>query len=160
VTGAAGARARTAPAGAPHGLGSAAVDAVEGVRIFWEEAFNGRRLDLVDDLLAPGYENHAALPGTPPGAEGQRQLMERLWEAFPDGRFEIEHLALAGDTVICVGTMSGTHSGVLLGVPASGRAVRWRMCHLMRVDADGRGLEHRAIRDDLDLMRQMGALPE
>jgi predicted ester cyclase len=128
-------------------------------RAFWEEAFNGRDLDLIDDLMAPAYVNHAALPGTPPGPEGQKQLMARLWEAFPDGRFEIEHLAPAGDTVVCVGTMSGTHEGTLLGVPASGRTVHWRMCHLVRVDEHGRALEHSAIRDDLGLLRQMGALP-
>jgi hypothetical protein len=28
----------------------------------------------------------------------------------------------------------------------------------MRFDGDGRAIEHRAIRDDLGLMRQMGAL--
>jgi hypothetical protein len=33
------------------------------------------------------------------------------------------------------------------------------MCHIMRFDADGRAVEHRAIRDDLGLMRQMGVLP-
>ena len=82
-------------------------------------------------------------------------LMQRLWAAFPDGRFTIEHLAQDGDTVICVGTMEGTHEGELLGVPPSGRRVRWRQCHLVRHGADGRALEHRAIRDDLGLLAQM-----
>ena len=84
-------------------------------------------------------------------------MLERLWEAFPDARFEIRHVAVDGDTAICVGTMSGTHEGELMGVAASGRRVEWRMCHLMRFGADGRAVEHRAIRDDLGLMRQMGA---
>jgi predicted ester cyclase len=132
----------------------------ETVRVFWEEAFNERNLDLVDELFAASYENHAALPGTPPGPEGQRQLMQRLWEAFPDGRFEIEHIAAAGDTVICVGTMSGTHSGTLMGIPPTGRKVEWHQCHMMRIDAHGRALDHKAIRDDLGLMRQMGVLRE
>ncbi len=67
------------------------------------------------------------------------------------------HLAVDGDVVICIGTMSGTHEGELLGVPASGRRVEWRMCHLTTFDAGGRAIEHSAIRDDLGLMRQMGA---
>ncbi len=41
--------------------------------------------------------NHNALPGTPPGPEGHRQVVKRLWEAFPDARFEIKHLARDGD---------------------------------------------------------------
>jgi steroid delta-isomerase-like uncharacterized protein len=132
---------------------------VEGVRAFWEDAFNGRNLDLVDDLFAPDFVNHNTLPGTSQGIEGQRQLMQRLWEAFPDARFEIQHLAADGDTVVCVGVMEGTHEGTLLGVPATGRRVSWRQCHIVRVGPDGRAVEHNAIRDDLGLMRQMGVGP-
>lgn len=58
----------------------------------------------------------------------------------------------------CVGAISGTHHGELLGVAPSGRFVRWRQCHLLRVDEDGRAVQHDAIRDDLGLMRQLGAL--
>jgi steroid delta-isomerase-like uncharacterized protein len=130
---------------------------LEAVHRFWEQAFNERDLDALDGMFAEGYVNHAALPGTPPGPEGQAMLMRRLWQAFPDARFTIEQLARDGDTVICVGTMEGTHEGELLGVPASGKRVQWRMCHLMETDADGRAISHRAIRDDLGLFRQMGA---
>lgn len=129
---------------------------LDKTRDFWERAFNGRDLDALDGLIAAEYVNHAALPGTPPGRDGQAQLMQRLWTALPDARFTIEHLALDGDTVICVGTMAGTHEGELLGMSPSGRRVEWRQCHLIRVDGEGRAVEHRAIRDDLGLFRQMG----
>ena len=133
---------------------------LDRTRDFWEKAFNGRDLGALDDLIGEDYVNHAAAPGTPPGVEGQAQLMERLWSAFPDAHFTIEHLAADGDTVICVGTMEGTHEGELLGQAPSGNRVRWRMCHLVKVDADGRAIEHRAIRDDLGLFAQMRATPE
>lgn len=133
---------------------------LDRTRDFWEKAFNGRDLAALDDLFGEDYVNHAALPGTPPGPEGQAQLMLRLWDAFPDAHFTIEHLAADGDTVICVGTMQGTHEGELMGQAPSGNRVLWRQCHLVRVDADGRALEHRAIRDDLGLFAQMRAAPE
>src|SRR5215208_714476 len=133
-------------------------DVVNEMRRFWEDAFNGRDLSLLDDLIADGYVNHAALPSTPPGPAGQAAVLERIWAALPDARVEIAHVAADGDVAICTGTMSGTHEGELLGVPASGRRVQWRMCHVMRFDGDGRAVEHSAIRDDLGLMRQMGAL--
>jgi steroid delta-isomerase-like uncharacterized protein len=130
---------------------------IEGrVRAFWEQAFNGRDLDLIDSITAPDFVNRNALPGTPAGPEGQRQVVQRLWDAFPDAHFEIEHLASDGDTVICIGTMSGTHEGTLLGIPATDRRVQWRQCHLYRFDADGRAIEHDAIRDDASLLRQFG----
>ena len=127
------------------------------VQRYWE-AFNTRDLSLLDDVIASDYVNHAALPGTPPGPEGQAVVMERLWSAFPDAKFEIEVLAEDGDTVVCIGTMSGTHEGELFGVPGSGKPIAWRQCHILTVK-DGQASSHRAIRDDLGLMRQMGALP-
>src|SRR3954447_11117726 len=129
---------------------------LDATRRFWE-AFNARDLSALDALVAPEYVNHAALPGTPPGPEGQAELMKRLWSAFPDAHFTIEHLAADGDTVICIGTMSGTHEGELLGVAPSGRAVQWRQCHIVRTDERGRAVDHRAIRDDAGLFRQMRA---
>ena len=117
------------------------------VERFWQ-AFNDRDLSLLDDLFAEDYVNHATIPGTPPGPAGQAQLMQRLWTAFPDARFEIEHLAQD----------AGTHEGELFGIPGSGKPVAWRQCHLITV-ADGKATQHRAIRDDLGLMRQMGVVP-
>jgi hypothetical protein len=35
--------------------------------------------------------------------------------------------------------------------------VEWRQCHLYRFDDTGRAVEHDAIRDDVDLLRQLGA---
>jgi steroid delta-isomerase-like uncharacterized protein len=129
----------------------------EIVERFWE-AFNSRDLALLDDLFTEDYVNHAALPGTPPGAEGQLQVMQRLWSAFPDAHFEIEHVAQDDDTVLCVGTMTGTHEGELFGVPGSGARISWRQCHLITI-RDGQASAHRAIRDDVGLLRQMGAFP-
>jgi steroid delta-isomerase-like uncharacterized protein len=127
------------------------------VERFWE-AFNTRDVSLLEDLFTDDYVNHAAIPGTPPGPEGQKELMERLWRAFPDAHFEIEHVAEDGDTVLCVGTMTGTHEGELFGVPGSGKRIAWRQCHVITV-ADGKASAHSGIRDDLGLLRQMGALP-
>jgi len=47
-------------------------DVVDATRRFWEEAFNGRDLSVLDELIAEDYVNHAALPETPPGTDGQR----------------------------------------------------------------------------------------
>ena len=126
------------------------------VRALWEEAFNERRLEVLEAITAPNFLNHNALPGTPRGPLGHRLVMERLWEALPNAHFEIAHLASDGNTVLCVGRMSGTHRGTLLGVPATGRSVEWRQCHLYHFGDGGRLVEHDAIRDDAGLLRQFG----
>lgn len=124
-------------------------------RGLWE-VFNDREPDALEEITAAGFVNRNALPGTPVGPEGHRQVFERLWAAIPDACFEIERLAADGDTAICVGTMSGTHAGRLLGVEATGAKFEWRQCHLYRFDADGLIVEHDAIRDDAGLFRQFG----
>lgn len=129
----------------------------ELVERFWE-AFNTRDLSLLDGLFTDDYVNHAALPGTPSGPEGQVQLMQRLWSAFPDARFEIEHIAQDNETVLCVGTLSGTHEGEIFGVPGSGNRISWAQCHVITV-REGKAAAHRGIRDDVGLLRQIGALP-
>ena len=129
----------------------------ELVERFWE-AFNTRDLSLLDGLFTDDYVNHAALPGTAPGREGQIEVMQRLWAAFPDAHFEIEHVAQDEETVLCVGTMTGTHEGELFGVPGSGNKISWAQCHVITV-RDGQASAHRGIRDDVGLLRQMGAFP-
>ena len=53
------------------------------VRTLWQQAFNERNLDALDAITAPDFLNHNALPGTPRGPEGHRQVAERLWKATP-----------------------------------------------------------------------------
>jgi steroid delta-isomerase-like uncharacterized protein len=133
---------------------------IERIRSAVDEVFNDRDLARINDrTFSPEFVNRNAVSGTPNGPEGQRQVMQRLWAAFPDARFEIEGIAADSDTVICVGTMTGTHEGELSGIPATGKKVSWRQCHLFRVDGEGRFVEHDAIRDDLGLLRQLGVMP-
>jgi steroid delta-isomerase-like uncharacterized protein len=133
---------------------------IERIRSAVEEVFNDRDLTRINDqTFSSEFVNRNAVSGTPNGPEGQRQVMQRLWAAFPDARFEIEEIAADGDTVICVGTMTGTHEGELSGIPATGKKVSWRQCHLFTVDGEGRFVEHDAIRDDLGLLRQLGVMP-
>jgi predicted ester cyclase len=133
---------------------------IERVRSAIEEVFNDRDLSRInDETFSPEFVNRNAVEGTPAGPEGQRQVMQRLWTAFPDARFEVEEIAADGKTVLCVGTMSGTHEGELSGIPPTGRKVSWRQCHLLTVDDEGRFVDHDAIRDDLGLLRQLGVVP-
>ena len=131
-------------------------DPLREMRRYWEQAFNGRDVSLLGDLLAIDFVDHAALPGTPPGRDGHAALLKSLWTAFPDAHFHVRHLAYEEPVVVCVGTLRGTHEGEIFGVPGSGRQVAWRQCHLFTVDAEGRATERHSIRDDLELMLQMG----
>jgi predicted ester cyclase len=57
------------------------------------------------------------------------------------------------------GTMTGTHEGELMGVAPTGEVVAAQQSHWFRV-VDGTMAEHWAVRDDLDMLQQLGVIPE
>jgi predicted ester cyclase len=130
-----------------------------GFRRVYEEGLNGGNLAVADELIDPECLDHEAHPGANRGPESFRQLITMLRMAFPDLRFEIEDLIAEGDTVAGRLTMNGTHTGPLMGMPPTGRAVRQAHMHFVRF-RDGKAIEHWGVRDDMSMMRQMGLMPE
>ncbi len=69
-----------------------------------------------------------------------------------------EHVTTAGiDRAGTATEGSGTHTGVLFGISPTGRAVSIDIMDLCRFE-DGKVAEHWGIRDNLSLLRQLGAL--
>jgi steroid delta-isomerase-like uncharacterized protein len=127
------------------------------VRRIFDEALNGRRLDLLDELLSADYVNHD-MPAPVPGPEGMRQVLGMFLAAFPDMRVQLHHVVADGDLVCTHGTFTGTQREEFMGVPASGNAVSIDYLDLWRM-VDGKGAENWVRLDMLGLMQQIGALP-
>ena len=130
------------------------------LRRIYEEMFNQGKLAIADELIAHDFLNHAAPPGSNRGPESMRQLVTMLSTTFPDMHYTVEELVAEGDTVVARVTMSGTHRGPgpVQGMPPTGRSVRQDQMHFIHF-RDGKVVEHRAVRDDLGVMRQLGVIP-
>jgi steroid delta-isomerase-like uncharacterized protein len=127
------------------------------VRRYIEEAWNQHNPDAVDAVMASDYLNHAAVAEHQRGIAGAKHVLRWLIAAFPDTRFDIEGIVAEGDMVSIRGTASGTHEGEKLwGIPPTGKRFAVQQAHWLRV-ADGKLVEHWAVRDDLGMMRQLGA---
>lgn len=125
----------------------------------FEEVFNQGNLALVDELVAPDFLDHEVPPGmNNRGPDSTRQLVTMLRTAFPNLHFTIEDLVAEGDTVAGRVTMSGTHLGPFQGIPPTGRSFQQAQMYFVRF-REGLAIEHRAVRDDLGMMRQLGVLP-
>ena len=122
-----------------------------------EEVWNGHDLDAIDGLVSPGYFNHAASTEEYRHG-GARRAVEWVLSVFPDHRFEVEDAAADGQTVALRGTMRGKHEGELLGIAPTGERVGAQRSHWLRVE-DAKIAEHRAVRDDLVMLRQLGVMP-
>ncbi|HEX8854355.1 MAG TPA: ester cyclase [Thermoleophilaceae bacterium] len=126
---------------------------------FWEDVFNAHEIDSIGDWVSDDFVNHNALEGTPRGPEGARMAFERMWTAFPDMRFEVEDVIADGNKVACVGHMTGTHSGEFEGMKPTNNGFRARHAHILTSGDEGKWTEHLAIRDDVEMLRQLGVMP-
>ena len=130
-----------------------------GFRRVYEEGLNRGVLAIAEELIAPDFIDHEAHPGGDGGPESIRQVITMLRTAFPDLHFTIEELIAEGDTVAGRLTMNGTHDGPLMGMAPTGRQVRQAHMHFVRF-RDGKAIEHWGVRDDMGMMRQLGAVPQ
>ncbi|MEW1827211.1 ester cyclase [Streptomyces sp. NPDC088196] len=132
------------------------------MRYFVEQVQEKGRLDLIDELVHPGFRNHTVEPGQRDDREGMRATMAALHEAFSDLRVEVLHCVGDGDgdgdLVATHKVFRGRHTGAWFGVPPSGNPVEFRVMDLVRYQ-DGQLSEHWAVADAVSLLRQTGALP-
>ena len=117
---------------------------------------NTHEPDLVDRFVAEGYINHN--PFVEDGREANRQFWTGFFAGLPDLSATMEDLVISGDRVVGRFVYRGTHTGELMGIPASGNAVEMRSIDIWRLQ-DGLFVEHWDELNLLQLFQQMGALP-
>src|SRR5438445_10388637 len=79
-----------------------------------------------------------------------------LRAAFPDGHRTSDDIIPEGDKVVVRGTMTGTHTGEFMGIPATGKAVEISGIDITRFE-NGQSTEQWGQWDDADQMVQLGA---
>jgi lactoylglutathione lyase len=117
---------------------------------------------VIDRLVARDMVNHAAGPSRQ-GREGWKQIVSMIQADLGTNlTIENHHLFADGELVAHHMTVHGHHQAstmpLLAGVDASGNDVAWTYIHIWRV-VDGQVVEHWACRDDVGLLRQVGAWP-
>ncbi len=128
------------------------------VQMFYDEVLNRGNLDVIDKMTAENYVDHTAPPGMPPGREGEKQWFTMLRAAFPDGQTTIDDIIAEGDKVAVRATMTGTHQGDFMGIPATGKQVTISGIDVTRFH-EGQSVEHWGQWDMAALMQQLGVAP-
>jgi predicted ester cyclase len=128
------------------------------MRRFHEEVLNRGNLSVVDELLTTDFVEHAAPPGTAPGAEGVKQMIMMFRTAFPDLHLTEEDWIAEGDKVVCRYTIRGTHKGEFMGIAPTGKQVVITGIEIVRFEG-GKPVEHWEEMDMLGLLQQLGAIP-
>ena len=127
------------------------------VQEFYDQ-WNSGGIDF-DRLVDVEVTNHQPDRDPETGLDKFREAIEGVMAAVPDSSWATQRLIAEGDFVVCHNTWSGTYGGkVLRGVPTP-RDNRFSVehTHIYRL-ADGRIAEHWVVRDDLGMMKQIGAI--
>jgi steroid delta-isomerase-like uncharacterized protein len=129
------------------------------VRRLYEEVWNKRRVELVDELMSPSHamhDNH--LPDSGIGPEAYKRNVARFVAGFPDLRFTVEDMLVENDKVAVGWTISGTHKGEFRGISPTGRKVSVEGITINHI-ADGKIMDSYVSWDALGLLQQLGAAP-
>jgi steroid delta-isomerase-like uncharacterized protein len=119
------------------------------------EAVNTGNVALLDRLVAPDYIEHSE--GFQ-GVEPFRQQITAFRAAFPDLHVTIEDLITDGDRFASRTTVTGTHTGDLMGMPATGQRISVQAVDIGRIEG-GQAKERWGGLDMYTLLTQLGVIP-
>jgi predicted ester cyclase len=122
-------------------------------RRIYEEIIPTADISALPQVMHTDSLDHSARPGEAHGIEGLAATIGWLNTVFCDLRFDIHHVLADDDTVAIHCTLTGRHTGTLMGIGPTDRPVATPMVHLLRF-RDGKAAEHWAVHDDLATLRQ------
>jgi steroid delta-isomerase-like uncharacterized protein len=119
------------------------------------DAISRQDLDALAAVLADDVIEHDEFPGLEQSKSGVLQFFRNLHAAFSGLTMTVEDLIAEGDKVFVRATLSGTHRGEFLGVPATRRSISVPLADFFRI-RDGRVVEHWGVADSGVMMQQLG----
>ncbi len=121
-------------------------------------AFTEQNPDLVDEVLAPQWDDIPLEPGQGPGPEGIKPIIRSVAQAFPDVRITIHDMVQEPDRIGVRAEITGTHRGELFGIPPTGKAVSFRIHEFHTLDG-ARVTTTWHLEDWFGLFLQLGQFP-
>jgi predicted ester cyclase len=125
------------------------------VRLF--QIISSGQFDAIDGLLHPEFVTHGPA-GQQQDAAGLLAMLAAFHTGFPDMNVSALDVITEGDRCAWRVDGEGTHTGEFMGVPATGRRVRFTGVDLAVV-VDGRLFEHWSGEDLAGVLIQIGAIP-
>jgi len=127
------------------------------VRRFYEQMNNERKNELADELFTADHQFHDPQV---PGGVGPAAMAETVaaYQEGVDGHWAIEEIFSTGDRVVVRWTGSGTHVGIINGIPPTGRKISVDAITIHRM-ADNKIAETWEVWDTLGFLQQLGVVP-
>lgn len=121
-------------------------------------AFSEQNPDLVDAVLAPGWDDIPLAPGQASGPAGIKPIIRSMAAAFPDVHITIHDMLQEPGKIAVRAEISGTHLGELFGIAPTGKQVSFRL-HEFHTVANGLVTTTWHMEDWFGLFLQLGQFP-
>lgn len=126
------------------------------------DAFNTGNVSNVSDFISERYFNvESQIDPVRGQLRGPTEFIDTVKNnriAFPDLRHNEEAIIAQDDIVVSVINVTGTHTGNFFILPPTGNKISYDAVHIYRIGEDGKIVEHKAIRDDLTFLAQLGVI--
>jgi steroid delta-isomerase-like uncharacterized protein len=123
-----------------------------------EEFINKGNTAVAETLVAEDWRSADPFPGQEQGRAGLIDTIAMMRTAFPDLQWTIEEQVAEGDKVAGYFVWHGTHQGVFLGIPPTGKRVAVP-CMVFDSFEAGKCKESRTLMNIMSLMQQLGVVP-
>jgi steroid delta-isomerase-like uncharacterized protein len=128
------------------------------VRRLYEEVWNKRKLEIINEIISPSHALQAPnISGSSIGPVAYRRNVSRFLAGYPDLHWTIVDIIAEKDKVVACWTISGTHRGDYMGVPATNKKVSVDGITVHHI-ANGKIMDSYSNWDALGMMRQLGAV--
>ena len=107
-------------------------------------------------LIAEDLVEHDVVPGMPPTKAGVIQFFTGMRASFSGFTLTVHDMIAEGERVVTRATMSGTHVGEFMGMPATQKHVEVPVADYFRL-VNGKVVEHWGVTDTGIMMEQLGA---
>lgn len=112
--------------------------------------------DALAEIVHPDIVDYNAVPGQLPGLAGIVAWMRGIHASLSGLSGVVEDTVVEGDKVAGRITWRGTHAGSFLGLPATGKPVRFSSMHLLRFE-NGLATEWWGVPDLYGALTDLGA---
>jgi steroid delta-isomerase-like uncharacterized protein len=113
-------------------------------------------IDALEQMLSPDFVQHTR--GLPPGPAAAKATLGMFRRGFPDFAVTVDWLLVDGDRVVIRSRAEGTHDGLFMGHPPSGRRFSATGIDVLRF-ADGRLVERWNEFDTFSMLQQLALVP-
>lgn len=127
------------------------------LRRFWDEVFNEKNLDAIDEMFTADWAYHGAGGQELRGPESLKEFLGSYFRAFPDMEATVDEILAEEDKVVTRATGRGTHQGELMGMPPTGKQISVPVICITRV-VDNKIAEDWELIDLYGMLQQLGVL--